>query len=321
MDIKDIIEIIPQVMTYLIPGYIALSIRVAYRHERKYDEKYMILMSVTISYIIRILIFALLELTNHIPVKAIKDFSVYIKSNSGAFSIFMLILAIILGYILTIYPDSYIDKKVKKLFKCNATSEESVWVEAIKKTKDTWVRVYLYDKNIGYMGIVKNYTINMNLSERELLLTSYVSFKIKQNEIIDNHVDNPAAWVLLNCKNCTNIEFIPGTNEKNVLKLDLKQRILVSIYKEYQKYIPNMSENITHSKFGVSEDIFNTTIIKLLNEELIKDLKSVNSICDFSDISNIITSQYGIGYVEKLMGIESTLSVNEKINIINSKLK
>jgi hypothetical protein len=107
------------------------------------------------------------------------------------------------------------------------------------------------------------------------------------------------------------------------LKLDSKQKVLVAIYIEYQKDIPNMFENITSEKLGMSKDVFNIAVEKLQSEELIKDanvshvmgLEYPDVLMDFTKMTRL-----GIEYIENKMDIEKTLTNEEKTKNVIKKL-
>lgn len=102
------------------------------------------------------------------------------------------------------------------------------------------------------------------------------------------------------------------------MKLDTKQKVLIAIYTEYQKDIPNMEENITYENLNLDKDKFVFALRKLKNEGLIQNIEffwGEGKIleCGFSDM---LISSYGIDYVEQKLGIDKTLSGIEKAKYI-----
>lgn len=53
MKISEIINSIPILFTYFIPGYISLYIKENYLHEKKTKETHLLLLSLIVSFIIR----------------------------------------------------------------------------------------------------------------------------------------------------------------------------------------------------------------------------------------------------------------------------
>lgn len=52
MDFINIIDLVPQLLMYFIPGYIALEIRRSIRQENKYIDTDLVILSITYSFII-----------------------------------------------------------------------------------------------------------------------------------------------------------------------------------------------------------------------------------------------------------------------------
>ncbi|MGY5239179.1 YjcQ family protein [Clostridium tertium] len=105
------------------------------------------------------------------------------------------------------------------------------------------------------------------------------------------------------------------------MKIDTKQKVLIAIYNEYQKDIPNMKENVNSKKLGLESEVFSMSLVKLINEGLIIGVKFTKGggriLGTFLD--NMMITSYGIDYVETKLGIEKTLDGFEKMKYIASK--
>ncbi|MBU2701151.1 hypothetical protein Ga0466249_002265 [Sporomusaceae bacterium BoRhaA] len=104
------------------------------------------------------------------------------------------------------------------------------------------------------------------------------------------------------------------------MEFDTKQKVLIAMYVEYQKDLPNMDENITPENLGLQEEIFAVAIEKLLNEELINGADVTRCIGTYDQpeatlFGAMLTSK-GISYVEEKLGINSNLSGKEKIEVV-----
>lgn len=106
-------------------------------------------------------------------------------------------------------------------------------------------------------------------------------------------------------------------------ELDTKQKVLVAIYTEYQKDVPNM-RNVTAASIGLDNDRFAVAIQKLENENLIQGPKYTKGgrgtiplmvIMDFVMVTN-----YGLAYVEEKLGIRPTMSSSEKLKEVTKKV-
>lgn len=100
------------------------------------------------------------------------------------------------------------------------------------------------------------------------------------------------------------------------MELDIKQQVLMAIYAEYQKDLPNI-ESISNESIGVSKDKFYIALIKLDNEGLINGLKAVyggdSVVPQYVVIKHVNMSIQGIEYVEEKLGISQASSAQEKV--------
>lgn len=101
--------------------------------------------------------------------------------------------------------------------------------------------------------------------------------------------------------------------------LDAKQKVLIAIYTEYQKDMPEM-DNISSESLGLGEEIFRMALVKLDNEGLVNDLKfafggdagvPLAVALDYAKMS-----PYGIKYVEEKLNISPGLSGEEKVKSV-----
>ncbi len=101
------------------------------------------------------------------------------------------------------------------------------------------------------------------------------------------------------------------------MELDTKQKVLIAIYTEYQKDLPNMEKNITPQNLGLDNDVLKMALVKLDNENLINDVKLVyggnSEIPLIAILDHAKISRYGIEYVEQKLQIDKTLSNKDKV--------
>ncbi|GAA0715510.1 hypothetical protein GCM10008904_32430 [Paraclostridium ghonii] len=105
------------------------------------------------------------------------------------------------------------------------------------------------------------------------------------------------------------------------MKLDTKQKVLVAIYTEYQKDIPDMEEEITSEKLGIERSVFIWALDKLVNEEYITEYKKYFKEGEYQEYSlyGMKITRAGIDYVETKLGIDKTLSGMEKVQELTKK--
>jgi hypothetical protein len=105
------------------------------------------------------------------------------------------------------------------------------------------------------------------------------------------------------------------------MELDTKQKVLLAIYMEYQKDVPDMLENITSKNLGIGEVAFEVALEKLENEELITGAVFQLPLGGgkHTRTADIMMTREGIEYVENRIGIEKTLSGIDKLKYIVKK--
>lgn len=106
------------------------------------------------------------------------------------------------------------------------------------------------------------------------------------------------------------------------MELDSKQKLLMAIYMEYQKDLPDMKSNVTASKLGIEIDVFKVALEKLENEGLITGAKFARggngSVPYAAFPDNVKMTAYGIQYVEDKLKIDKTLTGAEKVKSLVS---
>ena len=108
--------------------------------------------------------------------------------------------------------------------------------------------------------------------------------------------------------------------------LDIKQKVLIAIYTEYQKDLPNIDGNVRADILGIDNNIFNVAIEKLENEGLItgSNITKGGSKTIWNTIMVSLThtkmTPNGISNIEEKLGIERTLTGAEKVKYISVKV-
>ena len=105
------------------------------------------------------------------------------------------------------------------------------------------------------------------------------------------------------------------------MELDSKEQVLVAIYTEYQKDMPDM-DSITSAGLGIPKKEFSTALSKLRNEGFVDNMKFMSkgrTNASAIDICEAQMSSYGIEYVEKKLEIEKNLRTSEKVTKVIEK--
>lgn len=112
------------------------------------------------------------------------------------------------------------------------------------------------------------------------------------------------------------------------MRLDAKQKVLIAIYTEYQKDIPEIHNEVTPEKLGIDYEAFDIAIVKLENEGLITDTSLTRTTISAdsknrwgigSRLDDTKMTPWGIEYVETKLGLEKTMSGMEKVQEMAKK--
>ena len=167
MDIKDLIEIVPELLLLFIPGYISIKILEKYGLERKKEHFDIIVYSILYSFIIGIIYSIIIFFLEHFCV----TINTFLERTTVKQTIY-LVLAVVLGFILVKVTPTKFGGFIRSCFNKNVSPEPNVWIKAMKNTKGAWVTVYL-ENGLIYTGKLIYYTIDSDAERKELLLSNY----------------------------------------------------------------------------------------------------------------------------------------------------
>ena len=168
MDWEALLKEIPQLLLLIIPGFIALVIQDEFEPKKKRDDTHIALYSVLYSFIIGT-VFKLLVSLSGIFFVHLDEF---LNRHEEVVNLSYIVLAIIMGAVLTKFPRSRIIRKFFNWLNPASSPEPSVWTKAMKKEHGAWVTVYL-DNGMIYTGQLINYTDDPNEEQEEILLSNF----------------------------------------------------------------------------------------------------------------------------------------------------
>lgn len=187
-NINEILEIIPSILQYFIPGFIFLTIRNLSLSIELKNDKFIILNSIVISFIL---------------VETLKLIPIFKNSNY-----FVLIPIIAILFISKIYIGSRLEEKIVNSFVKGKITNEDIFSILLEQQKGAWLRVYIRD--VIYVGKI-HYTEDVcRDGNRYIILFAYQSFNYEWEILEDNSTDNYAR-VMLNMKDIDIIEKVKGT--------------------------------------------------------------------------------------------------------------
>lgn len=101
------------------------------------------------------------------------------------------------------------------------------------------------------------------------------------------------------------------------MELDTKQKVLLAVYIEYQKDVPEFYNVLTSDNLGISDHAISVSLRKLQSEELIREFETRTADGRIgSSMNRIMMTRDGIKYVEDKMLIGPKDSGEEKIETI-----
>lgn len=218
MEFKDIVNYIPQLFILFIPGYIAIGLSNHYRQEIKLDDKRMFINSVICSFILDKILYTVVLFFKSVPILYTYGWKylyyIYEKGDlvdkkNNMYITLMLVVALIAGYVLSFYPDTKISTWIDtRLFKSNIEPYTTVWNYIMKQPNGVWVKVYMKESNIMYIGALSKYTSDPNIVSREILLSGYNSYKFidDEYEIVDEYINDQLKYVWISEVNINRIE-------------------------------------------------------------------------------------------------------------------
>lgn len=188
LKIQEVVKIIPSILEYFVPGFIFIIIR-NYCYSKNNDkDKYIILKSIVISFIIMQIsqvVVSVLTL-NHVWVSYV--------------SIFISIIITVL------YMRFKLEEKIiEKILGESKTPNEDYFDNIIAKKEGAWLRAYVNEEVI-YMGKIIYYEGKDAGEDRKIALSNFKSYSYKESEEWDDFSEEDKSIVLLSIKSISRIE-------------------------------------------------------------------------------------------------------------------
>lgn len=217
--IESLIEILPNIFIYIVPGYIILRI-ISYRFSRNsIKDDYLLLKSIVISYVLIVIVGFLVQvfgvIVNMFIDKSILEINLNIETLMGKMTI--LLLSIIFGFIWCKFITSDISYKILGKLGISKSLNTNIFDDIVDKDRGLWMLVYLRDERIIYFGAFQRYEEREDVENYFLVLSNYRSFGYDGMELEDQR-QNPLRWVMINTKDISRIELIYDEESKKVEK-------------------------------------------------------------------------------------------------------
>jgi hypothetical protein len=196
-DILKIIEVIPEYIKYIYPGYLTIYIYFFLRGKTLRDNNYIFLKSVAISYIY----LSMIECISSIKLFQTINNKLLIIPYSLKLNIALISIALLFSYFAYRIAMSSRIIKIFSLLNINTTFYDNE-IEALSNYNEgAWICVYLKNDTVVYEG-----SVGMKELEEEkrkyICLNSYYKYLLNENgkpiePYIEDHADNPNESVMI----------------------------------------------------------------------------------------------------------------------------
>lgn len=185
---EGVTDAIPELLLYVIPGYVMLRIIERFSLVKRKDSFNTLLYSVLYSFIINIIVSTLVLILRCI-ITGYNSLSPDVSEL--IYESMCIVFSVVISLIIIKTSSTSIGKKVFNCFNSNLEQYPNVWVKALMSEKGAWAKVYLDDETV-YYGELINYTSDPNDDRQELLLEAYMKYERSNNNgtVIEKPVDN-----------------------------------------------------------------------------------------------------------------------------------
>lgn len=214
---EEFVALIPEVLLYIVPGFIVLKIIEAFTPRKKLAQLETVLWSLFYSFLITLATAVVLWSYRRICL-CIKIEGIEIKKGDNIYLAISLGLSLLSGFIITKFSNSVVGEFFTKIFNRNLSTGEDVWFKSLQAKEGAWATVYLKNGLI-YTGIVSKYTANPD-DEKKLILLKNFRLMVRKKApytarkkqafctVIDDKTNEESARVLLKYDDIIAIELV-----------------------------------------------------------------------------------------------------------------
>ncbi len=192
--IQKLIELLPTLIMYFVPGYLILWINSFMLSQKLEKDKHLLLKSIVVSYII-------LTIENYFFGRVI--------------TIPTIIFALIFGLLLSRVILSKCFSKVLSWMGINKSFYSNFWNDVIDMENGLWVIVYLPNEQLIYKGQLRRFEEKDNTEHTFLILSNYTLLNYSGEEII-SYAENKQYRVIINTKDISRIELFYHQDSKMI---------------------------------------------------------------------------------------------------------
>ena len=182
LSIKSIIELIPTLLEYFIPGFIFLGMRNFFLGKDITKDSYFVLKSVVISFVLT----ELIKSVTNLIITLYKPSELFLANEITQRSI-VLIITIAISYL---YINKDWEKKLLDKFGKGKTSNNDYISTLVDNNKGAWIRVYLKEDEIIYVGKLHYHDSRDRYEDGCIVLSAFIAYDYDANELENNSLDD-----------------------------------------------------------------------------------------------------------------------------------
>lgn len=187
LKIKDIIDIVPILLNYFVPGFIFISVRNLKLYKDNSKDKFIAMKSIVISFIMISIVEIVVPINHHL------------------FSLILIIVSIV-------FSKLYIKFNLEcwvltKILKVDKTTSEDFLDDVIDASEGAWMYLYIPSESIIYCGKLRYYENCGSGEKRNIVLSNYTVTSYDGEEII-NYVEDDNRVVMVNTQNISRVEMV-----------------------------------------------------------------------------------------------------------------
>lgn len=188
MDLKDIVGVVPQILLFIVPGFLTLKLIEAMTPQKGLEQNETILWSILYSFVVMI-IYSFIQrglcwLTSVCCCSKVIEFITAITpprlqeiENKISYSMIAwhLLIAVAFAYVHIKIFSSKIGEKITRFFNKNIIPGEDLWFKALKSEEGVYARVYLKN-GLVYYGVLSDFTANSDDTTKLIVLQKFEVF-------------------------------------------------------------------------------------------------------------------------------------------------
>lgn len=205
-NLKNIIELAPALIVYIAPGYIVLWVKSFILSENINNDKYVILKSIVLSYVIvnfeKTIIFNNFDYNN-------------MDTLDSCFIVITVLIAMLIGYLIPKIMLSNAFCNILKKIGINKSMQPNVWCDIADLEFGVWIRVYINSEKVIYDGKLRKFEEPDEDKDYYISLSNYSSYSYTGDDMENNRLDSDK-WVVINAKSINRFEVFYNEKSKKI---------------------------------------------------------------------------------------------------------